>query len=679
MAKADKDLNLFDYLLVSINTNPLRFLSFLVIILFLSVKSTFAQIVDDTTTEVYGKHSTKYYLQEDVYYVNVSNRSLDSSLNNQHYYNYQFVNNTWYQGLGNMGMAMKPIYYKAPAEIGYKLGFESFHAYLNPLKDQRYYDTKSPYTELKFLQGSTGEQRLFVGLARNVNRYWNIGASYNRFTSAKQFAVVSKRDFQADHHQINAHTSFKTKNEKYVVLLNFNYMQHWSYESGGIKPVPELGGVIDSGMYLYKMADVRLFRSNVQAARNYYKTTNLHLYHQFNPLDSGNTRLQLFHEADWKRENQYFRDNNLQTDKAFRTYYGEVYFKDTLTANYLNKYELLQNKIGLKGNVANLFYALYYKTRTYSIVDISQDIATSGKPKMWMNDAFVGGELKYKLTKDIELGIAGQGLMAFKNIKHPDDSVYTSHDDYQLDATAKYKDFSLQIGQSRVSPTLMQSRLVYNLASYAHNKDSMTAVLNRNATFTYLKTKGERFLKLSVHYQRVDNLVYFKRLTSGADSSKLRSVQDKGYIDYVQPTIGFRVNYRTVYLENEFIFTNVFADNEIIHMPRWFTMPKLYYQRSLFDKAINLQVGAELFLKADYYADDYAPQLNQYFWQEKHVIKTFPITNAFLNFQISRATIFLKLTNVFGGQIEQRGYQETPYYAAMRRSFQFGVTWCAFD
>ena len=82
-------------------------------------------------------------------------------------------------------------------------------------------------------------------------------------------------------------------------------MQHWSYESGGIKPQPELGGIVDTGMFLYKYADVRLFRANAEAARNYYKTTNLHLFHQFNPLDSGNTKLQLFHEADWKRENQY--------------------------------------------------------------------------------------------------------------------------------------------------------------------------------------------------------------------------------------------------------------------------------------------------------------------------------------------------------------------------------------
>ena len=657
----------------------MRVLYFSIVVLFVSQNPIFAQIVDDTTTEIYGKHSTKFYLQEDVYYGNESNRSLDSSLNNQHYYNYQFVNNTWHQGLGNMGMAMKPIYYKAPSEIGYRLGFESFHPYLNVLKDQRYYDTKSPYTELKFLQGSTGEQRLFIGLARNINRYWNIGASYNRFTSAKQFAVVSKRDFQADHHQINAHTSFKSKNEKYVVLLNFNYMQHWSYESGGIKLIPELGGVIDSGLFLYKNADVRLFRTNEQAARNYYKTTNLHLYHQFNPLDSGNTKLQLFHEADWKRENQYFRDNNIGFEKAYKNYYQELNFKDTLTASYLTKYELFQNKIGVKGNLAKLFYALYYKTRTYSLIDTSQDKATAGKSKLWLNDAFVGGEFKFRPTNEIELGVSGQGLLSFKTTKHPDDSVYKSNADYQVDVYAKFKNFSLQIGQSRVSPTLMQSRHVFNLVSYAHRNDSMNAILNRNATFTYLKSKGDRFLKLSLHYQRVDNLVYFKRITSGTDSSKLRSVQDKGYIDYVQPSIGFRVNYRAIYLENEFIFTNVFTDNQLIHMPRWFTMPKLYYQRSLFDKALNVQVGAEMFLKAAYYADDYAPQLNQYFWQQKHLIKTFPITNAFLNFQISRATIFLKLTNVFGGQIEQSGYLETPFYAGMRRSFQFGVNWCAFD
>jgi len=46
---------------------------------------------------------------------------------------------------------------------------------------------------------------------------------------------------------------------------------------------------------------------------------------------------------------------------------------------------------------------------------------------------------------------------------------------------------------------------------------------------------------------------------------------------------------------------------------------------------------------------------------------------------VSRATIFLKVTNVFGGQLEQTGYLETPYYAGMKRSFQFGVMWRAFD
>lgn len=657
----------------------MRFFCFLFFIIFFGLKPLFAQIVDDTTQEVYGHHSTKYFLQDDVYFGNGKQRSLDTSLNNQHYYNYQFVNNTWHQYLGNLGTPMKPIYYQAPQEIGYRLGFEAFLPYLNAQREQRYFDTKSPYTDLKFIQGSTGEQRLFIGLSRNVNRYWNLGASYNRFTSTKQFAVVSNRDFQADHHQINAHSSVKTKNEKYIALLNFNYMQHWSYESGGIKTQADIGGVVDSGLYLYKYADVRLFRTNAEAARNHYKTTNLHLYHQFNPLDSGNNQLQLFHEADWKKENQYFRDNRMTTDAAFRTYYGEVNFKDTITAFYQNRYELFQNKLGVKGSLGKAFYSFYYKSRTYSLSDTSQDNNTSGKAKLWFSDAFLGCDLQYRPANDILISLSGQGLVSFKTIKHPDDSVYKAHDDYLLNGAIKYKNFSLVVGQSRVSPTLMQSRLVYNLASWAKNKDSLDAVLNRNVTFTYLKTNGNRYFKIGTHYQRVDNLIYFKRAASGPDSSKLRPIQDEKYIDYVQPFLGFRTNYRTIYFENELILTNVFTDNEIIHMPRWFTMPKLYFQRFLFKKATQVQAGVELFLKADYYADDYAPQLNQYFWQKKHLVKTFPITHLFLNFKISRATIFLRLTNAFGGQIEQSGYLETPYYAGMRRSFQFGVSWCAFD
>ena len=623
----------------------MRIFRFLHLLLLFGCTSGFAQIVDDTTHEVYGRHSTKYFLQEDVYFGKGKERSLDTSLNYQQNYNYQYSNNTVYQYLGNLGTAMKLLYYKAPEEIGYRLGFEAFHPYLNSIKNQKYYDTKSPYSELKYLQGSTGEQHLFISLARNVNRYWNIGGSYNRLTSTKQFAVVQQRDFQTDHQQINAFTSVKTKREKYIVLVNFNYMQHWNYESGGIKLQPNNGGVSDSGLYLYKYANVRLFRDNASAARNYYRTTNLHLYHQFNPLDSGNNLLQFFHEADWKRENQYFRDNNMVVDNAFKTYYGGVNFQDTVMSFYQYHYEMFQNKVGLKGYTNKFFYSMYYKTRAYSIVESSQDTSASGKQTRWFKDSYCGGDFAFRPTDNLTISFSGQGLMSFKSVTNPNDTNYKSYNDYQWNGSVRYKKFSLEAGQSRTSPTLMQSRMVYNLANWSHNKDSLNAVLSSNATFTYLHTKGNRYFKLGLHYQRIDNLVYFRSPEKGADSLKVSPVQDKGYIDYVQPTIGFRTNWRWLYLENELILTNVFTDKEIIHMPRWFTMPKLYYQSFFFKKATQVQAGVELFLKADYYADGYAPQLNQYFWQDKYLVKTFPITNLFLNFQISSATVFLKLTN----------------------------------
>lgn len=657
----------------------MRILQLLFLVYWLGSFPLFAQIVDDTTREVYGRHSTRYFLQEDVYGNNPETRKLDTSLHYQHYYNYQYQKGVPHQYLGNLGTAMKPIYYKAPEEIGYRLGFEAFHPYLNKAQNQRYFDTKSPYTELRYVQGSTGEQRLFLLFSRNVNKYWNLGASYNRFTSTKQFAVVANRDFQTDHHQINAFTSVKTKQDKYKLLLNFNYMQHWAYESGGIKTRPNEGGVVDSGLYLYKYASVRLFRSNVDAARNYYKTTQLHLYHQFNPLDSGNRALQIFHEADWRKENQYFRDNNMRTDSAYATYYREVNFNDSLKSFYQYRYELLQNKLGLKGDLGRFFYAVYYKNRIYSLADTSQDPTTAGKSKLWFNDAFAGGDLAYRFRDDFQISLSGKVLVSFKTTQHSDALYYKSHGDYQLNAAVRYKKLSAEFGQSRISPSMMQTRMVYNLANWAFLKDSLKATESQNAALTYLQSHGNRYFKLGLAYQRIDHLVYFKRMLNGPDSLKIRPTQDKSYMDYVQPTLGFCTNWRWLYFENELILTHVFTEREVVHMPRWFAMPKLFFQYYLFKKATQVQTGVEMFLKADYYADDYAPQLNQYYWQNSYVVKTFPITHVFLNLQVSRATIFLKVTNVFGGQLEQTGYLETPYYAGMKRSFQFGVLWRAFD
>ncbi|MBC7387822.1 MAG: hypothetical protein H7329_01300 [Opitutaceae bacterium] len=651
----------------------IRFLFFLLIY---CSGQLFAQILDDTTKEIYSNRSTKFFLQEDVFKGAPLNRTVDTSINYLHYYNYQISGDNWYQNLGNMGTAMKPIFFRQPGELGYRFGFDSYLPYLQTPAEQRYFDTKSPYSELKFLQGSTGEQRLFLLFTRNVNRYLNLGASYNRFTSVKQFSPASIRDFQTDHHQINIFSSIKTKKDKYQALVNFNYMQHWNYESGGIDTLKTTENINSDGLYLYKYANVRLFRDNAAAARNYYRNTNLHIYQQFNPLDSGNTLFQVFHEGDWKRETQYFRDNNMRVDSAFKKYYGGVNFKDSNMTFYREKLELFQNKVGIKGYTNSLFYSLYYKARTYSLIDTSQDINTMAKSKTWFHDSFAGGGFGYKINDRFSFSVDGEAMLGFSNSKDSG-SNYKKHDDYKWGLKARYSNWNLLLSQTRNSPTLLQTRLVNNIANWSYHEDSLTAVLYRNANFYYLKTNGPRFLKVGINYQRVDNLIYFRN-TAKKDSVKIKPVQEKGYIDYVQPYVSFRTNYKWLFLENELIITHLFKDSTI-HMPSWFVMPKIYYQNFLFNRAVELQVGAEVILKDNYYADAYAPQYNTFYWQENFEVKTFPITNAFLNFQISRAKIFLRVSNIFGGQYEQHGYQETPYYSGMKRSFQFGVFWRAFN
>ncbi len=640
-----------------------------------------AQILDDTTKEIYGKNSTKFFLQKDVFKGVPLNRTIDTSLNYLHYYNYQITSDNWYQNLGNMGTAMKPIFFRAPSELGYRLGFDSYLPYLQTPAEQRYFDTKSPYSELKFLQGTTGEQRLFLLFTRNVNRYWNVGASYNRFTSVKQFSPFSLRDFQTDHHQINIFSSIKSRKDKYMALVSFNYMQHWNYESGGIQLIPSTAdnNIKENGLYLYKYSKVRLQRGDPflgTAARNYYRNTNLHVYQQFNPLDSGNNILHLFHEGDWKRETQYFRDNNMSVDNAFKTFYGGVNFKDTNMTFYREKLELYQNKVGVKGYTNSLFYSLYYKARTYSLIDTSQDINTMAKSKTWFHDSFAGGSFGLKINDKFSFSIDGEALIGF-NTNSDTGNNYKKHDDYKWNFQARYTNWNISLGQSRISPTLLQTRLVNNLANWSYHEDSLTAVLYRNANISYMKTQGAKFIKAGINYQRVDNLIYFRN-TARQDSIKIKPVQEKGYIDYIQPYIGFRTNYRWLYFENDLILTHLFKDSTI-HMPGWFTMPKIYYQNFLFNRAVELQAGAEVILKETYKADAYAPQYNTFYWQEDFEVKTFPITNLFVNFQISRAKIFLKVSNIFGGQYEQKGYQETPYYAGMKRSFQFGVFWRAFN
>src|SRR5690606_22480913 len=98
---------------------------------------------------------------------------IDTAITNFHR-NASFVAmyNYLYQDLGNIGTAIRPIYYQPPAQTGVRPGFDVYNLYWDT-EQVRYYDTKSPYTNMKLVLGGKGRSITRATYSRNINPHWN--------------------------------------------------------------------------------------------------------------------------------------------------------------------------------------------------------------------------------------------------------------------------------------------------------------------------------------------------------------------------------------------------------------------------------------------------------------------------------------------------------------------------
>ena len=61
----------------------------------------------------------------------------------------------------------------------------SFQPYAYQTMDVKYFDTKSPYTDMYIALGGNNQNILRFDMAQNINPRWNVGFDVQRFTVPK--------------------------------------------------------------------------------------------------------------------------------------------------------------------------------------------------------------------------------------------------------------------------------------------------------------------------------------------------------------------------------------------------------------------------------------------------------------------------------------------------------------
>ncbi|MES2731959.1 MAG: putative porin [Bacteroidota bacterium] len=630
----------------------LQRLALLLFILLVCPRWAEAQILDDTTKIIYGPHSTRYVLENDIFNNREISYTIDTLLDNFHKFNFKQRNQNLYQDLGNLGTAMRPVFYQPSEKIGAMLGFNAYAPYAFDPEQIKYYDTKSPYSSLYYVSGGNGVQLLDIEHSRSINNRWNIGFRYQRPTANKQFANLSQTDRQVDSHSFALYTRFKSKDSTYLFLGNFTHLNHSVSELGSILQLDEQGQLIPE-KDLFDRSNQRavLDKAGSQEVRNH-----IHFYQQYSPVGA----FQLYHVFDRQQQRNYFVDGNLANSQLYH-FYDTVFYNATRTEQE-TKYLLFENKVGIKGTFTkgrlNGFnYRFHARRRDYSLVSNFSGYHIS------RSENFVGGWLNYYLPDSSRFFV---------------DVEYLLGGDYR--ARAEFQSKLLTGGYYRInsSPTLIQQEFFSNNYSW-HN--DFKNVSSDNIYGNLHVRIGGLTLQPSVLISNLKNYIYYDK--------NAHPQQYTSDIQIIRMGFGLQFRAGNFHTANQVYYTQNSNNDNIFRVPELFVNSRVAYN-ILFKKVLYIQLGVEMHYKSSYFADRYMPLTQQFYLQDKtpdpqrkyqqpFEVLGYLQADAFASFRVQRVRLFFQLSHANQGFMSQPGYFVAPVYTALSRSFGFGVNWMLFD
>ncbi|MFD2515689.1 putative porin [Pontibacter locisalis] len=635
----------------------------LLILCLLAGRGAFAQIIDDTTKVIYSPRTTLQLFEKDVLEGILIRQRVDTSINNIQNERYWYNDTAYYQHLGNIGTAAQPLLFRMPIKIGVRLGKNVFDRYAYDPDRINYYDTRSPYSHLYYVQGQRGEQ-VFEGIyTRNINERWNAGIAYQILSANKQIGYTNRRAGLIDNQAVKAFTHYASKNKRYDLFFNYTFMKHEQIEFGGVRPLST--DVIPDDLFGYETEEVFLNQAGTEESRN-----NLHLTNIFKLAGEN---LKLYHTLDWHRQVDEYEDGALTTgvvDGEERlVFYPDTIFTSRRTSDQTN-YRQLQNIFGVTGNSKISFYKAYAKYRRanidYSVLDfmlsdtVSQEVRRSESATF--NQLFVGGQLRLFYENKAEIMVDGE---------------FQVSTDYHVKAQGKLG--GLRVSQERLlrSPSLVEEFMLSNHFTW-DNDNFNNSVFDRTEVAYAGKLGDRQFVKLSGSFTNIKRYVYFDTLAVPQQLNRNQRI--------LGAQLAHHIRFGPIHFENFVAYTNT-DEADKIRVPEWLFDSKLYFQGFLFKKALYGQFGVQAQMPTEYFADAYMPVTQQFYLQNDFLIGSYPVIDVFINADIKTFNVFLKMSHV-NDELWEQGYIVTPgslspqpngFYPGMRRSFVFGIKWMFFD
>ena len=592
----------------------------------------FAQsnIIDDSTKQVYGPYTTFFQNFEDIKYNRDNLQEVDSTIGDMHRFSMVERLKYKYQNLGNLGTALRPVFYNLPAQVGIRSGYDAYVPYYITPDKVEFYDTKSPYTQLDVVLGGKGRAVTDVRHARNITPYWNAGFRFHKINADKQVASFGKGDNHATSTAYYIHSDYQSPNGKYRGLMSLTRSNHKVWEQGGVL-IPE-GDPIN--LYFDKDADVRLSDAQSQDYR-----IGLHLYNHYKLKDI----FQLYQSFEYIQNRNFYKNIPLESE-----FYDQILINNDSTTDEAQTTQLV-NEFGIKGDLADMFYSFFIKFRN---VDYFARY-TPGRQSFFENSG--GFDLRYDFDSLQLVRARGEYILGGF---------------YRFGGYYFNKFFTVEYWRTQSRPAIIEDNYFGNHFEWRNNFATPSSDLLKGSLIYKNKfMRIEPFASIT----NVKNNIYYDY--DQAPSQASGSAQLLNFGLNLDLSLGGKI-----FWKNEAIYTQISGDAEAVNsfrIPELFVNSKLYYGSYWFEGKIYIMFGVDGNYKSEYFAPAYNPVLQQFYLQDDFLVPSYLLLDAFIEFQIVHVSIFLKFEHI--NQPQDNGYFTHPHYIGQPRIFDAGVRWMFFN
>ena len=557
--------------------------------------------------------------------------------------------------LSNTGAAYQLRWFSFNASPGLLIGRNELDPYLYDPDSLRFYRTTAPFTDLYYVLGQFNEQLFHLRHTQNFGKDMNVAVDLNKYLSQGFYQNERKAGTNL------AITSWwQSPEQRYRVYGAFLWSKIQNEENGGLQP---------DTLYTTYLGPPELaetFLDNALTDRGYLHGRITQTY------DFGNTtytydtlvtdsvvgksfvpKLRLYNQTGFFNQRYDFYDAS-----ADRSFYGDgIPSVDTLKAisdvdGWFSKLDLMS--VNSMDSFNRLFFwkaGLHYTDAEWADTTGNYDksvlLAKAKVGMIWVNDR--RPSISLNAQKDLlsdafyaGLQIAeGGSLMrihaeAFLGVRNPE-WVF-----------GQYRDFRSGWG---ITETMF----------------------SRGFTVTFESRTYD--LMLQIHSVAIDNYRYLYYGGGWFGDERWLNAGQTSYAARVTQ-FDFRKNFTlgNFHLNNHIGYQYA---SRVIHIPTWLVDISWYYEASLFKSALQMQAGIDTWWVSDYRADGFDPVSGQFYNQSTDTLSFYPVTDAFVNFDIKSFRFFVKGVNLTQG-LFAKGYFEAPTYPMPPRSVRFGLRWYIF-